>query len=126
RTMWENGGTPRACYLTLGQKAVVNAFPGIADRRVDVKPGGKVPTFGVVAVYIWETGPIAFIPIYQNRLRTRTMLITDGESVKRGYLRPITRLKPGVTGDNSKDMIVTDTLVKVTNRRGICKVADLS
>ncbi|MGL4231552.1 MAG: SU10 major capsid protein, partial [Casimicrobium sp.] len=38
RTMWENGGTPRACYLTLGQKAVVNAFPGIADRRVDVKP----------------------------------------------------------------------------------------
>lgn len=126
RTMWENGGKPKVCYLAMTQKNVVNSFAGIADRRVDVKPRGMASVIGVVDIYVWETGPVAFVPVYSDRIRARTLFITDGESVKRGYLRPVHRQKMGKTGDNNKTMLVTDVTLKVTNRRGIAKLADLS
>jgi hypothetical protein len=126
RTMWENGGKPKVCYLTMTQKNVVNSFAGIADRRVDVKPRGMASVIGVVDIYVWETGPIAFVPVYSDRMRSRTLFITDGESVKRGFLRPVHRQKMGKTGDSSKTMLVTDVTLKVTNRRGVAKVADLT
>lgn len=126
RTMWENGGKPKVSYLAMTQKNVVNSFPGIAALRTDVKPRGMASVIGVVDIYVWETGPVAFVPVYTDRIRARTLFITDGESVERGYLRPIKRELMGKTGDNKKTMLVTDVTLKVTNRRGIAKVADLT
>lgn len=126
RTMWENGGKPKVSYLAMTQKNVVNSFPGIAALRTDVKPRGMASVIGVVDIYVWETGPVAFVPVYTDRIRARTLFITDGESVERGYLRPIKREVMGKTGDNKKTMLVTDVTLKVTNRRGISKVADLT
>jgi hypothetical protein len=126
RTMWENGGKPKVSYLAMTQKNVVNSFAGIADRRVDVKPRGFASVIGVVDIYVWETGPVAFVPVYSDRIRARTLFITDGESVKRGRLRPVKKLVMGKTGDNKKTMLVTDVTMKVSNRRGIAKLADLT
>lgn len=126
RTMWENGGKPTVCYLSMLQKAAVNTYAGIADRRVDVKPRGMASVIGVVDIYVWETGPIAFVPVYSDRIRNRTLFITDGESVKRGYLRPVSKKQMGATGDNSKTMLVHDATLKVTNRKGVAKIADLT
>lgn len=126
RTMWENGGKPKICFLTMNQKNVVNSLPGIADRRVDVAPRGMASTIGSVGIYVWETGPVAFVPVYADRLRSRTLFITDGESVKRGFIRPVSKKQMGPTGDNSKTMLVTDVTLKVTNRKGVAKIADLA
>jgi hypothetical protein len=126
RTMWENGGKPKVTYLAMTQKNVVNTFAGIADRRVDVQPRGFASVIGVVDIYVWETGPVAFVPVYADRIRARTLFITDGESVKRGVLRTMRRMQMGKTGDNKKTMMVTDVTLKVTNRRGIAKLADLT
>lgn len=126
RTMWENGGKPKVCYLSMTQKNAVNAFTGIADRRVDVKPKGMASVIGVVDIYVWETGPVAFVPVYSDRIRSRTLFITDGESVKRGFIRPVSKKEMGPTGDNKKTMLVTDVTLKVTNRKGVAKIADLS
>lgn len=126
QTMWENGGIPKTCYLTMTKKGVVNnTFVGIAQRRVDVPPAGFASIIGAVDIYSWDTGPIAFVPIYQDRVRQRTLFITDGKSVKRGHLRGIHKDRMGKTGDNTKDMMVTDVTLKVTNRRGVLKIADL-
>jgi hypothetical protein len=126
RTMWENGGKPKQTYLSMTQKNVVNTFAGIADRRVDVPPRGFASVIGAVDIYVWETGAVAFIPVYTDRIRARTLFVTDGESVKRGVLRGIQRERMGKTGDNKKTMLVTDVSLKVTNRRGIAKLADLT
>ena len=127
QTMWENGGMPKTCYLTMTKKGVVNStFVGIAQRRVDVPPEGFASVIGAVDIYAWDTGPVAFVPLYQDRIRQRTLFVTDGKSVKRGYLRGIQRTRMGKTGDNVKDMMVTDVTLKVTNRRGVLKIADLS
>lgn len=124
--MWNSGGKPKVCYLTMNQKTAVNAFTGIATRRVDVPKQGMASIIGVADIYVWETGPVAFVPIYSERMRTRTLFVTDGESVKRCYLRPISRKPMGATGDNTKEMLVTDVTMKVTNRIGVLKVADLT
>lgn len=126
RTMWENGGKPKVCYLAMTQKNVVNSFAGIADRRVDVRPRGMASVIGVVDIYVWETGPVAFVPVYSDRIRARTLFITDGESVKRGYLRPWSKKPMGATGDTKKTLLIHDATLKVTNRKGVAKIADLS
>jgi hypothetical protein len=126
RTMWENGGKPKVCYLTMAQKAVVNTFAGIAQRYVESKPKDMASIVGVVDIYVWETGPIAFVPLYSDRLRSRTLFVTDGESIKRGFIRPVSKKQIGTTGDNVKTMLVTDVTLKVTNRKGVLKIADLS
>lgn len=126
RTMWENGADPKVCFLTMLQKNNVNQFTGIATRRVDVQPKGFASIIGVVDIYVWETGPVAFVPVYSDRLRARTLFITDGESIKRGTLRGMMRKRMGDTGDNKKTMMLSDVTLKVTNRRGITKIADLS
>jgi hypothetical protein len=75
---------------------------------------------------MWETGPVAFVPIYNTQLRSRTLFVTDGDSMCRNFIRPIKRTKISPTGDASKDMLVTDVTLKVKNRRGVIKVADLT
>lgn len=126
RTMWEAGPSPKTVFLTMTQKNAVNQFAGIATRRVDVPPKGFASIIGAVDIYAWEEGPVAFVPVRSDRLNNNRMYITDNESIKRTYLRPISRMKMGKTGDNVKEMLITDASLKVTNRRGIIKIADLS
>jgi hypothetical protein len=123
--MWEVGAKPKVAFMTMGQKNVFNAFPSIAQNRVDVAPKGLASIIGSVDIYSWDTGPIAIVPVYGTRLRSRTVIISDGESCKRTYLRPIQSIEVAPTGDSKKTMIVTDIGLKVTNRNGICKIADL-
>jgi Family of unknown function (DUF5309) len=126
RAGWENGLDPKVCYLTMLQKSAVNNFAGIATRRVDVERKGMAPIIGVVDVYVWETGPLAFVNVYADRMRNRTLFITDGECLSRLRVRPISRKQMGVTGDNTKEMLVTDVTLKCKNRQGLLKIADLS
>ena len=126
QAMWQNGVKPKVAYLTMGQKAVVNGFASIAAQRVDTPRSGLANIIGAIDIYSWESGPIAFVPIYNTQLRTRTMFVSDGESVKRAFIRPVKKVRMGSTGDNTKDMMVTDVTLKVTNRRGLIKIADLS
>jgi hypothetical protein len=126
RSAWENGGHPKVAYLTMNQKAAVNGFTGIANRQINVGKSEFASVVGVVDIYTWEQGPIAFVPLWSDRIRNRTMFITDGESIKRGNLRPLSNKPMGATGDNKKTMYVTDVTMKVTNRRGVTKIADLT
>jgi Family of unknown function (DUF5309) len=126
QTMWQAGVKPKVAYLSMAQKAAVNGFTSIASQRNDTPPSGLAKIIGAVDVYVWETGPIAFVPIYNTQIRSRTMFLTDGESVKRAFIRPIQKSRMGPTGDNTKDMLVTDVTLKVTNRRGVMKIADLT
>lgn len=125
QSMWQNGAKPKVAYLSMGQKAVVNGFASIASQRNDTPPSGMAKIIGAVDVYVWETGPVAFVPIYNTQLRTRTMFISDGECIRRNFIRPIKKIRMGTTGDSTKDMMCTDVTLKVTNRRGVLKVADL-
>jgi hypothetical protein len=126
QAMWQNGATPKVCYLSMGQKAVVNTFTSIASQRNDTPPSGMVKIIGAVDVYMWETGPIAFVPIYNTQLRSRTLFITDGDSIGRTFIRPIKKTRLGQTGDSTKDILITDVSLKVKNRRGVMKIADLT
>lgn len=126
QAMWQNGVKPKIAYLTMGQKAVVNTFPSIATQRVDTPRSGLANIIGAIDIYSWESGPIAFVPIYNTQLRTRTMFVSDGESCKRAFIRPVRKVRMGTTGDNTKDMMVTDVTLKVTNRRGLIKIAELA
>lgn len=125
RTMWENGGKPSVAFLTINQKAVTDTITGVAQLRTDTPSGKVAKVLGTVGVYVWETGPVAYVPIHADRLRNRTLFITDGDSVARGRLRPVSRERMGKTGDNTKTMLVTDVTMKVKNRRGVAKLADL-
>jgi hypothetical protein len=128
QAMWNSGADPKVCYLTVGQKETINGFAAsaLAQNRVDIAKEGKASVIGAVDIYVWETSAISFVPIYNNRLRTRTLFVSDGESAKRVYLRPVSKMQMGKTGDNSKTMLVTDVTLKVTNRIGFLKFADLS
>lgn len=128
QAMWNSGGNPRICYLTMNQKAVVNTFAAsaLATNRVDITKSGMASIIGVADVYVWETGPIAFVPVYNERMRTRTLFVSDGKSAKRSYLRPISKKAMGASGDNTKEMLLTDVTLKVTNRIGFLKIADLT
>lgn len=125
QAMWQAGATPKVTYLSMGQKAVVNTFPSIAQQRVDTPRRGLANIIGAVEIYSWETGPVAFVPIYNTQLRARTMFISDGECIARNFIRPIKKARMGTTGDNVKDILITDVTLKVKNRRGVLKVADL-
>lgn len=126
RAGWENGLRPKTCFLTMSQKAVVDGFAGIATKQINVDTAKMVVTPGVVNIYDWETGPIAFVPVLADRMRSRTLFVTDGKSIKRRTMRPISRKKIAATGDSEKEMFVTDTSIQVTNRVGVLKIADLS
>lgn len=126
QSLWQTGAKPKVAYLSMGQKAVVNTFASIASQRNDTPPSNMAKIIGAVDVYVWETGPIAFVPIFNTQIRARTLFITDGESVRRAFVRPIRKVRMGQTGDSTKDMLVTDVTLKVTNRRGVYKIADLT
>jgi hypothetical protein len=128
QAMWNSGGDPRICYLTLGQKTAVNSFAAsaLATNRVDVGKTGKASIIGAVDVYVWETSAISFVPVYNNRLRARTLFVTDGDSASRVYIRPLSKMAMGPTGDNTKKMMLTDVTLKVKNRIGFLKIADLT
>lgn len=126
RTQWESGVTPQTCYLGMTQKNNVNGFAGIATRRVDVPPRGMASIIGVADIYVWETGPVAFVPLYSDRIRARTLFIIGKDTLSRGYIRPIHRQKMGKTGDTMKTLLVTDVTLKVKNRKGVAKLADLT
>jgi hypothetical protein len=121
--MWQNGGSPAICYLPMGLKTKLDAFEGIADRRVDVR-NMKAPIIGAVDVYVWEM-PVTFVPIRDQMIRSRTLFITDGKSIKRGRLRPLHTEKMGKDGDNTRNMLITDVTLKVCDRRGVMKITDL-
>lgn len=126
RQQWENGVSPKICYLAMVQKQVVNGFAGIGTRMIQVPPRGMATIIGVSDIYVWETGPVAFVPVYADRIRARTLFITDGNSIKRCFIRGIQREKMGKTGDTDKTMLVTDVTLKVTNRKGVMKIAELA
>jgi hypothetical protein len=126
RAAWQTGLKPKFSFQTLTQKAAIDGFVGAAAKQVNVAPKEMLATPGVVAVYMWEEGPIAHINVYDDRLRSRTLFITDGKCLKRRTLRPMSTKGMGVTGDNEKDMLVTDTCIQLTNRAGVLKIADLT
>lgn len=125
-TMWNAGAKPKIGYMTMTQKGSVDGFAGIGTRMVQVPPKDLASIVGSVSVYNFDSGPVAFVPLYTDRIRNRTVFITDDESIQRGTLRSIQRQKMGRTGDNNKTKLVTDVTLKVTNRRGVGKIADLS
>jgi hypothetical protein len=126
RAGWQSGLKPMYSFQTLSQKAAIDGFVGAASKQVTTAPKEMLATPGVVAIYMWEEGPIAHINVYDDRLRSRTLFITDGKSLKRRTLRPISRKPMGSTGDNTKEMLLTDTCIQVTNRAGVLKIADLT
>jgi hypothetical protein len=126
RTMWESGAKPSVAYLSINQKSAIDQFAGTATRRTDIKPSSYNQIVGSVGMYYWEGQIISFVPVYNNRIRNRTLFITDGECIERGYVRPLKKYSIAPTGDAEKEMVLTDVCLKVKNRKGVMKVADLS
>lgn len=127
--MYDNSGMVEDAIVFAGvkQKGVLTAFDGIAGTRFhEVKDRTVVAT---ADVYASQFGDIKIVPnryIRKTSNVDREVYIVRPAFAKLAVLRPIQEMRPAITGDAEKRVLITECTLQVDNEaaHGIC--ADLS
>lgn len=127
--MWTNSGMVEDAVIHAGasQKAVLTNFDGIAGT---VYHEAKDRTIvGTADVYASQFGDLKIVPnryIRKTSNVDREVYIVRPAYAKLAVLRPIQEIRPAITGDAEKRVLITECTLQVDNESAHGVVADLS
>lgn len=130
--MWQNSGSVDDAVIHAGasQKKALTQFDGIASatygRTHEIKDRVIIST---ADVYASQFGDIKIVPnryIRQTSSVDREVYIVRPAYAKLAVLRPIQEIRPAITGDAEKRVLITECTLEVCNESAHGVVADLS
>jgi len=120
------GARYKMALMPFAQKQAMAAFTGVAATRVNMNVGKKEMggIIGAVDVYVSDAGAIMLTP--DAHMRTRTVLLVDPDCVSTLFLQDYEHEELAKTGAYTKHRVGCNMTLKVSNPRGVAKIADLS
>lgn len=122
-TGFGNGARPTLGFMGGVDKQTFSTFTGIADIRVDVKPGKMGNIIGGADVYTGDFSNITLVP--HPYALTRDMLFIDPEMWAVGTLDGLAVEDLAKTGDADKKLLTMEKSVVSRNEKSSVVVADL-
>lgn len=129
--VYTSGGTARYLMISPYLKRVFSSFmsdPAVIPLRNNVGQSGKTEIVGAVDMYRGDFDTVTVVPnrVMANSAATaRNAFIIDPSLLKTLKLRPFMSVKPAVTGDAEREVIIGEMTLKVSNERGLGVIADL-
>jgi Family of unknown function (DUF5309) len=112
----------KSVFVTFMSDTNVAAFRYAADT-------GKNTIIGNADMY---EGPFGLVTIIPNRVMStvgatvaRNVYFIDKSMISMGVLRPINQVKPSITGDAEKRVLITEYTLKVNNQQALGIAADI-
>jgi hypothetical protein len=123
-SVFTNGGTPSALFVSPTQKQVVSGFTGLAAQRYQVPTTGQATILAGADLYQSDFGVLSIVP--DRFMRTRDALILDPEYAALAFLRPFQTNELARVGDAEKTQILAEFTLEVRNEAAHGGVFDLS
>jgi len=123
-SVFTNGGTPSALFVSPAQKQVVSGFTGLAAQRYQVPTTGQATILAGADLYQSDFGILSIVP--DRFMRTRDALILDPEYAALAFLRPFQTNELARVGDAEKTQILAEFTLEVRNEAAHGGVFDLS
>jgi hypothetical protein len=123
-SVFTNGGTPSALFVSPAQKQVVSGFTGLAAQRYQVPTSGQATILAGADLYQSDFGVLSIVP--DRFMRTRDALILDPEYAALAFLRPFQTNELARVGDAEKTQILAEFTLEVRNEAAHGGVFDLS
>lgn len=121
---WEQGGEASTLMVGAFNKARASGFAGVAVKTLNTTGAKAMPIVGSADIYVSDFGNIEIIP---NRFqRPRDAFLIDWDMVKVRFLRPFVTEPLAKTGDASKDMLIVEYGLEVTNEKAHAVAVDLT
>lgn len=127
--MWDNSGMVEDAVIHAGakQKGVLTNFDGIAGTVFHEAKDRTI--VGTADVYASQFGDLRIVPnryIRKTSTVDREVYIVRPAYAKLAVLRPIQEIRPAITGDAEKRVLITECTLQVSNESAHGVVADLS
>jgi hypothetical protein len=122
-TAFGNGGRPTLGFMGGVDKQTFSTFTGIAETRVDVKPGKMANIIGAADVYTGDFSNITLMP--HPYALSRDMLFIDPEMWAVGTLDGLKTEPLAKTGDAEKQLLTMEKTIVCRNEKASAVVADL-
>ena len=123
-SVFTNGGTPSALFVSPAQKQVVSGFTGLAAQRYQVPTSGQATILAGADLYQSDFGVLSIVP--DRFMRSRDALILDPEYAALAFLRPFQTNELARVGDAEKTQILAEFTLEVRNEAAHGGVFDLS
>lgn len=122
-TVFNEGGDPTLFMVKPADAKIIAGFTGASGRSRSINDGSKT-VVNAVDLYV---SPFGELKVIINRfMKTDTALMYDPDMFRKAVLRPWTRTKLAVDGDNEKHLLVGEYSVKLMNAKGVGKITNLS
>lgn len=125
---FSKGARYKMALMPFAQKQVMagTGFPGVAGTRLNMQIGKKEMggIIGAVDVYVSDAGAIMLTP--DAHMRTKTVILLDPECVQTLWLQDYEHEVLAPTGPYTKHRVGCNMTLKVSNPRGVAKIADLT
>lgn len=122
-TGFGNGARPTLGFMGGVDKQTFSTFTGIADIRVDAKPGKQAAIMGAADVYTGDFSNITLIPHPYGL--TRDMLFIDPDYWAVGVLDGLKSEPLAKTGDADRKLLTMEKTIIARNEKSSVVVADL-
>ena len=122
-TAFGNGARPTLGFMGGVDKQTFSTFTGIAETRVDVKPGKQANIIGAADVYTGDFSNITLVP--HPYALTRDMLFIDPEMWAVGTLDGLKTEPLAKTGDADTQLLTMEKTIVCRNQASSAVVADL-
>lgn len=123
-SVFTNGGTPSALFVSPTQKQVVSGFTGLAAQRYQVPTSGQATILAGADLYQSDFGVLSIVP--DRFMRTRDALVLDPEYAALAFLRPFQTNELARVGDAEKTQILAEFTLEVRNEAAHGGVFDLA
>lgn len=121
--VFNEGGDPSILMVKPADAKIIAGFSGASGRNRTINDGSKT-VVNAVDLYV---SPFGELKVIINRfMKTDTALMYDPDMFRKAVLRPWTRTKLAVDGDNEKHLLVGEYSVKLMNAKGVGKITNLS
>lgn len=126
------GGMPRTLMLSPYAKTVFSTFmsdANVAPQRYETPSKGQTTIVAAADMYLSDFGPVSVVPNRQMARAggtvARNAFLVDPRMVSLGVFDDIQLVKPAVTGDAEKRVLVTEYTLLVNNEAAHGVAADL-
>lgn len=121
---WSAGGDARVVLIGTSQKAVADAFAGVATKYNEVKGANQGTIIGAADVYVSDVGNHTMV--LHRHVRNSVVLCVDPDYWATAWIRRPQMMDIAKTGDSTKKMLLADFTLVCRNEKASAKVAALS
>lgn len=118
---WADGGNPRVILVGSKQKNLIDSFPGVATRMVNLDRTQKASIIGAASVYVSSYGDPHMI-VLSRYVRASVVLCIDPEYWAIAFLRPFSKTPLARTGEAEKTLISAEFTLVCRNPAASSKV----